>query len=49
MVIAFSSTVVGLAVGVVAYLVAMVREGWTRADLDAVRFHAERALRHEEA
>lgn len=49
MVIAFSSTVVGLAVGVVAYLIAMIREGWTRADLDAVRFHAERALRREEA
>lgn len=49
MVIAFSSTVVGLGVGVVAYLVAMVREGWARADLDAVRFHAERALRREEA
>ncbi|MBB5986677.1 MotA/TolQ/ExbB proton channel family protein [Sphingobium lignivorans] len=49
MVIAFSSTVVGLAVGVVAYLVAMVREGWARADLDAVRFHAERVLRREEA
>ncbi len=49
MVVAFSSTVVGLAVGVVAYLVAMVREGWARADLDAVRFHAERALRREEA
>lgn len=48
MVIAFSSTVVGLAIGVVAYLVAMVREGWARADLDAVRFHAERVLRREE-
>lgn len=48
MVIAFSSTVVGLAVGVVAYVIAMVREGWTRADLDSVRFHAERALRREE-
>jgi len=48
MVIAFSATVVGLAVGIVAYLVAMVREGWARADLDAVRFHAERALRREE-
>ncbi|MBN8809871.1 MULTISPECIES: MotA/TolQ/ExbB proton channel family protein [unclassified Sphingomonas] len=48
MVIAFSSTVVGLAVGVVAYLIAMVREGWARSDLDAVRFHAERALRREE-
>ncbi|MGN8000188.1 MotA/TolQ/ExbB proton channel family protein [Sphingomonas sp. 22176] len=49
MVIAFSSTVVGLAVGVVAYLLAMVREGWARADLDAARFHAERVLRAEEA
>lgn len=49
MVIAFSSTVVGLGVGVVTYLIAMVREGWARADLDAVRFHAERALRREEA
>lgn len=48
MTIAFSATVVGLAVGVVAYVVAMVREGWARADLDAVRFHAERALRLEE-
>jgi biopolymer transport protein ExbB/TolQ len=48
MTIAFSATVVGLAVGVVAYVIAMVREGWTRADLDAVRFHAERALRIEE-
>lgn len=45
MVVAFSSTVVGIAVGLVAYVIAMVREGWTRADLDAVRFHAERVLR----
>ena len=49
MVIAFSSTVVGLAVGVVAYVIAMVRETWVRGDLDAIRFHAERALRREEA
>lgn len=48
MTIAFSSTVVGLAVGVVAYVIAMIREGWTRGDLDAIRFHAERALRREE-
>ena len=48
MTIAFSATVVGLAIGVVAYLIAMVREGWTRADLDAIRFHAERVLRSEE-
>lgn len=49
MTIAFSATVVGLAVGVVAYVIAMVREGWVRADLDAIRFHAERVLRSEEA
>lgn len=49
MVIAFSSTVVGLGVGVVAYVIALVRENWVRADLDSVRFHAERALRREEA
>lgn len=48
MTIAFSATVVGLAVGVVAYVIAMVREGWVRADLDAIRFHAERVLRGEE-
>jgi biopolymer transport protein ExbB/TolQ len=48
MTIAFSATVVGLAIGVVAYVVAMVREGWARADLDAIRFHAERVLRSEE-
>jgi biopolymer transport protein ExbB/TolQ len=49
MVIAFSSTVVGIAVGVVAYVVALVREAWVRTDLDAVRLHAERMLREAEA
>ncbi|MDO8411432.1 MAG: MotA/TolQ/ExbB proton channel family protein [Phenylobacterium sp.] len=45
MVIAFSSTVVGIAVGVAAYMLSLVREAWVRSDLDAVRLHAERALR----
>lgn len=49
MVIAFSSTVVGIAVGVVAYMLALVREAWVRRDLDAVRLHAERTLRAAEA
>lgn len=49
MVVAFSSTIVGIAVGVVAHVVAMVREGWQRQDLDAIRLHAERALRRHEA
>jgi MotA/TolQ/ExbB proton channel family len=45
MVVAFSSTIVGIAVGVVAYLLTLVREAWTRSDLQAIRAHAERALR----
>jgi biopolymer transport protein ExbB/TolQ len=47
MVVAFSSTIVGIAVGVVAYLLTLVREAWVRSDLQAIRVHAERALRHE--
>lgn len=49
MVIAFSSTVVGIAVGVVAYMLTLVREAWVRSDLDAIRLHAERVLRASEA
>ncbi len=49
MVVAFSSTIVGIAVGVVAHVVVMVREGWQRRDLDAIRLHAERVLRRLEA
>jgi biopolymer transport protein ExbB/TolQ len=44
MVIAFSSTVVGIAVGVLAYLLTLAREDWRRRDLDALRLEAERAL-----
>lgn len=48
MVIAFSSTVVGIAVGLAAYVVTLTREAWVRSDLDAIRFHAERVLRTAE-
>jgi len=34
MVVAFSATIVGIAIGVLAYGMAMVREGWQREDLD---------------
>lgn len=49
MVVAFSATIVGIAVGVVAHVIAMVREGWQRQDLDDIRLHAERVLRAHEA
>lgn len=49
MVIAFSSTVVGIAVGVVAYVLTLVREDWTRRDLDAQRLEADRLLQAAEA
>jgi biopolymer transport protein ExbB/TolQ len=44
MVIAFSSTVIGIAVGVVAYLLTMIREDWRRRDLDTLRLEADRIL-----
>ena len=49
MVVAFSATIVGIAIGVVMHVIAMVREGWQRQDLDDIRLHAERALRAQEA
>lgn len=49
MVIAFSSTVVGIAAGVVAYVLTLVREDWTRRDLDAQRLEADRLLQAAEA
>ncbi|MDS1140787.1 MotA/TolQ/ExbB proton channel family protein [Pusillimonas sp. SM2304] len=49
MVVAFSATIVGIAIGVVAHVIAMVREGWLRQDLDEIRLHAERVLRRHEA
>ncbi|MCY1192415.1 MotA/TolQ/ExbB proton channel family protein [compost metagenome] len=49
MVVAFSATIVGIAIGVAAHVIAMVREGWQREDLDALRLYAERALRAAQA
>lgn len=44
MVTAFSSTIVGIAVGIVAYLLTLARDSWVRADMNAIRIHAERAV-----
>lgn len=49
MVVAFSATIVGIAIGVVAHVIAMVREGWQRQDLDDLRLYAESVLRAREA
>lgn len=49
MVVAFSATIVGIGIGVCAHVIAMVREGWQRRDLDAIRLHAEQALRAHES
>lgn len=43
MVTAFTATVTGLGCGVIAYLVALVREQWLRADFAAMRHQAELA------
>lgn len=45
MVTAFTATVVGLGAGTVAYLVALAREKWLRADLREMEFATEVALR----
>lgn len=49
MVTAFAATVIGLAIGVTAYLIAGARESWVRADSQALSFQAERLLRHASA
>jgi biopolymer transport protein ExbB/TolQ len=45
MVTAFTATVVGLGAGTVAYLIALKREKWVRADLREMEFATELALR----
>jgi len=45
MVTAFTATVAGLACGVVAYLIALVRENWARADIREMEFITEIAAR----
>lgn len=47
LVTAFAATVIGLAISVVAYLIAAVREEWVRADLQALGLHAEALLQQE--
>lgn len=49
LVTAFAATVVGLAISVVAYLIAGVREGWVRSDTQALAFHADACLRGQGA
>ena len=44
LVTAFAATVIGLAVSVIAYLVAGVRESWVRADIQALAFRADELL-----
>ena len=44
---AFSTTVLGLAVGLVAYSLTVVRERWIRSDLQTITFRAEELLRNQ--
>lgn len=45
MVTAFAATVIGLAISVVSYLMASVRQEWLHEDLCEINFHAETLLR----
>jgi biopolymer transport protein ExbB/TolQ len=45
MVTAFAATVIGLAISVVSYLLASVRQEWLHEDLREINFHAETLLR----
>jgi biopolymer transport protein ExbB/TolQ len=45
MVTAFTTTVVGLACGVAAYLMSMVKEKWVRADMREMEYMTELAIR----
>ena len=42
---AFSTTVLGLAVGLLAYTITVIKERWIRADLQTITFKAEELLR----
>lgn len=46
MVTAFTTTVVGLACGVAAYLMSLVREKWIRADMREMEYLTELALKN---
>ncbi len=49
MVTAFTTTVVGLACGIVAYLITMVREKWVRADMREMEYMTELMLRERKS
>lgn len=44
---AFSTTVIGLAIGLIAYTLTVVRERWLRHDLQTITFRAEELLRKD--
>jgi biopolymer transport protein ExbB/TolQ len=43
---AFATTVLGLAVGLIAYTLTTIKEKWIKADLKAITFKAEELLRN---
>ena len=45
MVVAFTTTIVGLAAGTVAYVIQVVRHGWVNETVREQRFLAERPVR----
>ncbi len=45
MVTAFTTTIVGLAVGVIAYLISLVKEKWINDDIRAMEYQSEITLR----
>ncbi len=45
MVTAFTTTIVGLACGVAAYMISLVKEKWVRADINELEFLCEGVLR----
>jgi biopolymer transport protein ExbB/TolQ len=42
MIVAFTTTIIGLATGTLAYMVAAIRQGWVNQDVRELRFTAER-------
>lgn len=48
MVTAFTTTVVGLACGVAAYLMSLVKEKWVRADMREMEYYTEIVLRNSD-
>jgi len=49
MVVAFTTTIIGLACGTGAYAINMLRQSWANQSIRELRFIAERALADSEA